>query len=292
MKLLAFLVLSLSICGVFRYERAATESSLLHTVRSSKQDLEIGGDVPGFRSGFVRYEDLLALPQVSIVASNDINFADGVKLSGVYLDTLAQALGIAGGDEKLMSAMCDDKYEAHYPVEYRRAHRPILVLKINGQPPNEWAHGYSGHKGYDGYAPYLISHASFTPSFHVLSHLDEAQVPYGVTELKFRRQAEALASISPRGSFAADAPQVSGFKIAVQNCLRCHNQGPLGGLKAGCSWQELADIAAQKPQYFSDYIARPRSENPAAKMPSYAKYDVETLRALTAYFQTFAVGAK
>lgn len=264
--------------GMFLDGWASSGSLPVQSKRASSQDLEIGGDLPGLRPGFIRYEDLLMLPQVTIQVNHDINFADGTKLSGVYLDTLTQKLSLAG-NAVLISAVCGDLYEAHYTVAYRRAHRPILVLKIDDKPPPAWP---------PGYAPYLVSHSSFAPSFRVLSHMDEAQIPYGVVRLEFHAEEKALASIMPRGRFAANAPQVLGFKVAEQNCLRCHNQGKLGGLKGNRSWGALAEMAATRPGYFSAYIANPKSENPDAKMPAYSKYDEATRRALTAYFRTFS----
>jgi len=151
-------------------------------------------------------------------------------------------------------------------------------LKINGKVQKDWPQGYG---------PYLISHPSFTSTFQILSHPDEAQVPFGVVRLDVHSETQALASVAPRGNFAQNAPQMSGFLIAEQNCLRCHNQGRLGGLKGGRSWQELANLAGKDPQYFERYITQPRSENPSAKMPAYTRYDGETQHALTAYFQTF-----
>jgi mono/diheme cytochrome c family protein len=281
MRLSALLILVLSGLGSVPWNGpGSAENSLVRAERSSRLDLEIAGNIPGLRAGYIRYEDLLALPQVNIQASNDINFEDGTKLSGVYLETLERKLGAADG-KTLISAVCDDQYEAHYLVEYRRVHRPILVLKVNDRLPGEWRRGYG---------PYLITHPSFTPSFRVLSHRDEAQVPYGVIRLEFHAQAEALASIAPRGEFAADAPEMKGFKIAEQNCLRCHYQGTLGGRKGGASWRSLGEIAAGKPKYFDSYIVKPKVENPAATMPAYTSYDEKTRSALIAYFQTFSGG--
>ena len=277
MKLSMLVVLFVGSVSSVVVSGQGSQDTFIHSVRTSGQDLEIGGDVPGMQRGFIRYKDLLTLPQSRILAKNDVNFKDGTRLSGVYLDTLMQKVGLSPGKD-LVSAMCADHYEAHYTIEYRHTHRPLLVLKIDDKLPHEWS---------PGLAPYLISHESFIPSYRVLSHVDEAQVPYGVVRLEFHAQRKALATIAPHGSFPTNAPQMFGYKIAQQNCLRCHNQGTLGGLKGHSSWSVLAQLAVKDPRYFAAYIASPLSENPAAKMPAYSKYDEKTRQALTAYFQTF-----
>ena len=63
--------------------------------RTSPQDLEISGDVPGIPQGgklFVHYADLSRLTQVTFTVRDDSNFSRPVKLSGVPLDALTAAL--------------------------------------------------------------------------------------------------------------------------------------------------------------------------------------------------------
>ena len=84
--------------------------------------------------------------------------------------------------------------------------------------------------------PYLISQASFTPAFHILSHSDEPQVAYGVQELKFLRENEVLNALLPAGRYAADSSVMHGYRIAFQNCFRCHNEGSFSGRKASVNW--------------------------------------------------------
>jgi hypothetical protein len=154
----------------------------LQTQRSTPQDLEVSGNIPGVPQGgkrFVRYADLSALPQVTFTVRDDSNFSGPVKLSGVALDALLTGLGINGG-KQMIAASAGDGYEAHYPAEYRAAHHPFLVLRVDGAEPAKWPRGPDG----DNYGPYLISHASFTPTFHVLAHKDESQIPYGVVGLR------------------------------------------------------------------------------------------------------------
>jgi mono/diheme cytochrome c family protein len=258
--------------------------------RSSPQDLEVSGDVPGIPPGgkrFVGYTDLSRLAQVTFTVKNDENFLDPVTLSGVSLDAIMAALGI-GGATQLIAASADDGYEAHYTAEYRAAHHPFLVLRIGGQEPAKWPKGPKG----ENYGPWLISHPSFSPAFHVLAHKDEAQIPYGVIGLRFLDEAAVLKELRPPGAASAASPAMQGYRIALQNCLRCHREGDIGGTKSPFGWPQMALIAQGNPSAFGKYIVRPNSVNPEANMPANPDYDAATIAALTAYFRSFAPGEK
>jgi mono/diheme cytochrome c family protein len=255
--------------------------------RNSPQDLEISGDVPGIPSGakrFVRYEDLAGLARVSYTVKDDENFSGPTKLGGVSLDVLLDALGMNGG-KQLIAASADDGYEAHYTAEYRAAHHPFLVLRIGEEEPAHWPKGPDG----ENYGPYLISHPAFTPMFHVLAHKDEAQIPFGVVGLRFFDEAAVLKTLLPPGSAA---PAMQGYRIVLQNCLRCHRSGDIGGTKSPFGWPQMALIAQGNPAAFGKYVVRPNSVNPEANMPANPTYDAATIAALTAYFQSFAAGDK
>jgi mono/diheme cytochrome c family protein len=249
--------------------------------RSSPQDLEISGDVPGIPPGakrFVRYEDLSRLPQVAFTVKDDSNFSGPVKLSGVALDALLRALGV--DSKQLIAAICDDGYEGHYTAEYRAAHHPFLVLRMGGAEPAKWPRGPDG----ENYRPYLISHPSFSPAFHVLAYADEAQLPYGVVGLRFFDETAVLKELRPSGGQTAAA--MEGYRIALGNCLRCHRQGDIGGTKSPFGWPQMALIAQGNPAAFGKYVLRPNSVNPEANMPANPQYDAATIAALTAYFRS------
>jgi mono/diheme cytochrome c family protein len=259
----------------------------LRESRSSPLDLEVAGDLRGLPSESVRYltrSDLLRLPQVSAAVTGDANFRGPTQISGVPLESLVQNLS-AKPQSDLVVAICDDKYQANYTRPYIAAHHPILVLNINSQPPEGWPKDPDGQALSMG--PYLISHANFTPSFKILSHADEPQIPWGVIRLEFRNEEKVLGSIAPRGTHSKDVDVEAGYRIAEQNCFRCHNMGDEGGQKAQRSWLVLATWAAASPDYFSGYIHDPKSKNPKAQMPGFPHYDAATLKALTAYFGTF-----
>jgi mono/diheme cytochrome c family protein len=252
----------------------------LETQRSSPQDLEISGDVPGIPAGasrFVRYADLRALTQVSFKVKDDSNFDGPVALSGVSLDELLKALGMTGS-KQLIAALSSDGYEGHYTAEYRAQHHPFLVLKMGDKDPSQWARGPDG----EVFAPYFISHPSFMPAFHVLAHEEQPQVPIGVVKVRFYDEDAAL---TPLKAAAATGPAAQGYRIAVQSCLRCHSAGDIGGSKSPFGWPQLNLIAQGNASAFGKYIVQPNRVNPEATMPANPKYDAATVAAITAYFQ-------
>ena len=265
----------------------SVDASKLRTARQSSSDLEVGGELAGMPRGVTRYitrEDLLALPQLTYTVADDPNFAGPTTISGVALADLAASLA-AAPHAAMVVAICDDKYRANYPREYIAAHRPLLVLTVNGQPPSGWPKDSEGH-GYD-MGPYMISHPQFAPSFKVFSHADEPQIPWGVVKIEFRDENMVFGTISPPGH--SSEPLVkAGYRIAQQNCFRCHNMGREGGQKSGVPWQALSARAAASPEYFAAYVRDPHSRNPHAEMPGNSGYDDATLGALVAYFRTFS----
>jgi mono/diheme cytochrome c family protein len=261
---------------------------VLNTSRSSPSDLELGGELAGLPSGSNRYisrDQLLVLPQVSYAVSDDANFKGPVQISGVSLQELTRHLAAAPASAMVV-AICDDQYRANYASAYVAAHHPVLVLTINGQPPSGWPKDAEGH-GQD-MGPFLISHPTFTPSFKIFAHADEAQIPWGVVRLEFRNEQTAFGAIAPRGAHAADKLVQDGYRIAQQNCFRCHNSGNEGGTKAGHPWLVLSAWATASPKYFAAYVRNPQSRNPNAQMPGNPGYDDATIGALVAYFRAFA----
>jgi mono/diheme cytochrome c family protein len=266
----------------------AVSSPALRTERISPSDLELGGDLAGSAPGTIRYltrDDLLKLPQVSYTVTDDDNFTGATQISGVLLEELNRSMS-ANPESDMVVAICSDQYHAFYPHDYVAAHHPFLALKINGQPPAGWPKDHETH-GYD-MGPYLISHAKFTPAFKIFSHADYAQIPWGVVRLEFRNEKVVFSAIAPRGPQANDELVQAGYRIAQQNCFRCHNMGNEGGMKAGHPWPVLSAWASASPEYFSDYVRNPRSRNPSAQMPGNPSYDSATTGALIAYFSSFS----
>ena len=265
---------------------AVPARTLLLAARSDPGDLEIGGGLAGLPAGtvrYLRYKDLLTMPQETYTVSDDANFKGRTEISGVPLVTLAKVFGQSAHSD-LVVAICYDKYRSNYPSDYLAAHHPILVLKINGQLRDKWPQSeYGGSMG-----PYLVSHPTFKPSFTVLSHKDEAQIPFGVTRIDFRTESVVFGTIRPEGNWAQDSPVWQGYQIARQDCFRCHGLYGEGGERASRSWLVLAAWAATDATRFQQYIHNPQSIQASAKMPAHGDYDQTTLAALTAYFATFA----
>ncbi|HTC64720.1 MAG TPA: c-type cytochrome [Candidatus Saccharimonadales bacterium] len=272
---------------------ASTQASpALHEKRQSLSDLEVSGALVALPPDSVRYitrEDLLAMPQVRFNANGDSNFTGSAKIRGVKLEDLARAIG-ASPASVMVVAICDDQYRANYPQAYLKAHHPVLVLEVNGKAPAGWPKDSQEHK-YD-MGPYMISNPKFGPSYKMLSHEDEPQIPWGVVRIEFRDEKTVFDAIAPRGSHAQDREVQDGFGIAKQNCFRCHNSGREGGQKSGAQWETLSALAASSPKDFAAYIHEPVSRNPNAQMPGFPEYDNAALAALTAYFQTFSQRAK
>jgi len=264
----------------------------LSVERASPSDLELSGDLAGLAAGTARYltrDDLLMLPQVSYTVTDDANFTGPTQISGVLLEELTRKFA-ATPESEMLVAICSDQYHANYPHAYITEHHPLLVLKINEQPPPGWPKDPETHH-YD-MGPYLISHSKFKPAFKILSQPDEAQIPWGVVRLEFRNEKMVLGAIAPRGLQAASAQVLAGYHIAQQNCFRCHNMGQEGGMKAGHPWLVLSAWAAASPKYFADYVRNPQSRNPRAQMPGNPGYDDATLGALISYFKTFSSSAQ
>jgi cytochrome c2 len=266
--------------------QTAQHSPLLQATRLAPTDLEVGGAIPGTAAGtarFISYQELLHLPQVIFMASNDSNFPAPARIDGVSLDQLRRALG---SDADMVVAICADGYRSNYSASYLAAHHPVLALTVNGKSQEDWPKTHDGGE----LGPYVIANPSFTPSFQVLSHSDEAQIPFQVVRLDFRSESQVFGAIAPHGDFAPGSPVMEGYRIAQQNCYRCHNMGAEGGQMASLSWPVLAAMAKGNPEFFANYVRNPQALNPHSKMAGSPGYDDQTIAALRAYFATFAPG--
>ena len=281
------LVALLVLCGMTVCTAALeTEHRLvLQTARHAFSDLEVGGSLQGVPKGetrFVSYQSLLSLPQETYTVTDDANFGRPVQISGVPLEKLPGWLG-AKNEASMVIAICEDKYAAHYPASYVRAHHPLLVLKVNGLDPDHWPLGVDRLP----MGPYMVSHPSFRPSFRVLSHDDEAQVPWGVVRIDIRREQTVYAPIEPLGAAAKDPVVQQGYIIARQSCFRCHSRSGEGGQKSKLLWRDLAQEAAKNPKQFDAYVLHPKNISSKSQMVASPQYDAATLTALRRYFASF-----
>jgi mono/diheme cytochrome c family protein len=282
---LAALCIAVSLRAAIRPPVADSAHIPLHRTRQSPTDLELSGSLAGVPPGqtrFVSFADLSRLPVETYTVTDDTNFNKTVRITGLALDKLPTLLGASPG-ANMVTAICSDAYAAHYPASYFHVHHPILVMRIDGKPSPQWPILGGFNMG-----PYLVSHPSFKPAFQILSHADEAQIPWGVVRLDFEPEQQVYAPIAPFGPHASDPLVQQGYAIARQNCFRCHNRAGEGGLKANRPWDVVARRAATDPQYFDTYVRNPKSLNRAAQMEGSPKYDDATLKALRAYFKPFA----
>lgn len=266
------------------YAQTATHSPLLRPSRQAATDLEVSGAIPGVTAGssqFISYEGLLGLPQVTYKVSDEPNFPAPVQIRGVALDQLRKSLG---ADADMVVALCSDGYRSNYSAAYLAAHHPVLVLTVDGKPQSGWPKTHDGGE----LGPYVISNPGFAPSFKVLSHTDEAQIPFEVVRLDFRSESQVFGAIAPHGAFAPGSPVMDGYRIAQQNCYRCHNMGDEGGQMASIPWPLLGALAKGSPEFFANYVRTPQTLNPHSKMAGSPGYDDQTIAALRAYFSTFA----
>jgi mono/diheme cytochrome c family protein len=278
--------------AIFLAATSARSFPALHEKRQSPSDLEVSGALAGLPPDSVRYitrEQLLAMPQVSFNASGDTNFSGQARIRGVKLEELARAMGASPASDMVV-AICNDAYLANYPQAYLNAHHPVLVLEVNGNPPSGWPKDSQEHKFDMG--PYMISNPNFAPTFKIHSYVEEAQIPWGVVRIEFRDEKTVFNAVAPRGLHLQDREVQDGYRIAKQNCFRCHNSGREGGQESRLSWDVLSQLARFSPNDFAAYIRAPLSRNAKAQMPGFPEYDDATLAALTAYFQTFAQRAK
>ena len=255
--------------------------------RSSPLDLELGGELKGLPPGatrFVTREDLLALPQVSFTATDDEKFTGPTRVSGVMLDELMRALGGAPSSDMFV-AICKDGYRANFTSTYMAAHHPLLVLQVDGKAPPDWPKDVE-HGGDLG--PYTVSYLNFVFRFKIFAQADAPQIPWGVIRLDLRDEQAVFGVIAPRGPHADESAVQAGYRIAQQNCFRCHNAGPEGGQKSERPWLVLAAWATASPDFFMAYVRDPKTKNPHSAMPGFPDYDDPTMRALIAYFRTFS----
>src|SRR5260370_25728139 len=114
--------------------------------------------------------------------------------------------------------------------------------------------------------PYVSASPHFHPSFKVLSHTDEVQITFQVVRLDFRNERDVFGPVAPHGSYAPDSPVMQGYRIAQQNCYRCHNMGAEGGHMASVPWPVVGALAKGNAEFSARYGANPQTRNPSIRM--------------------------
>jgi hypothetical protein len=263
---------------------AGTLTSSLTRTRS--QDLEvfdIQADGSASAPRYYRYEQLLALPLITVKTAKDPNTQQPATYTGVYFNDLVRGLQ-SSAEQTVLGANCYDGYQQYYDSDYDKKHRPIFLLKYDGKPPAEWPK--SEHDSPMG--PYCVVHQNFQPLETVYGYTEAPRIPFGIVSVELTSYALSL------GKFDAPDPHNSevmkGQKIAVGSCVSCHNNGSAGGKMARRPWQVLAANAVYNSDYFRQYVVDPQKFKPNVAMPAHPTFDSATLDALQTYFKTVLPG--
>jgi mono/diheme cytochrome c family protein len=251
--------------------------------RTSPFDLEISGPLThGASNAFFTRAQLLSLPLVTATNSPDPAIKATAVYRGIPLSQLATHLPVAPGTD-IVFAICTDGYAAHFNRDYIQAFNPLLILEINGQGPEDWGRSLASGVAL---APFYINSTGFTPrSSHRIAGLDEGAIyPYAVARLHFTTAAQTVDRLAPPPN--APALALDGHRLAVRDCLSCHGHQSFGGMHSNRPWL-LLKTWASNTNYFRRYVIKPKSVQPASRMPGFTHYNEEALDALQAYFKSW-----
>jgi hypothetical protein len=283
MRRLGLLLLAASLGLAFGPLRAEL---VLRPTRTAPTDLEVSGPFPGGRTnGFLTRDQLLALPPTLATNAMDTAVKSRAVYRGIPLLQLRSLLGLDGRADTLF-VVCSDGYSKAFETDYLNAFQSLLILEINGTGPESW--GRSKLTGLE-MAPYYINAADFAPrpDQNVLGLPEDLHFPYGVVRIEFRTAASTVDRLRLPGTASTLAKQ--GGVIAVRDCLACHGHADFGGTMSGRPWL-LLKTWSSNTNYFRRYVVKPKSIQPASRMPGFTHYEAPVLDALQAYFRELKVG--
>ena len=116
------------------------ESLQPSSIRQSWQDLEVitlDSKGKSAKTVYYSYEQLLALPTVTVKTERDPNTNTPATYTGVYMSDLFESFG-ANAPFDVIGANCLDRSKQYYDRDYVAKHRPILLLKFDGNLPRDW----------------------------------------------------------------------------------------------------------------------------------------------------------
>lgn len=261
---------------------AQPESLPLATTSTSPYDLAIVGGLAGVPDGETRYvawSDLAALPTTTLELEGE--FVPGRQtVTVVFVEDLWSVLPVADGADTLL-AWCADGYFSIYQPEFIARQKPFVVLKINGDGPDQWPpEGLSFNPG-----PYVISVADeVVPGTESILDVNHKR-PWGVDEIKFVALEDALAPVHRARWSHLSAAGEAGRSIWVNSCSSCHPgpQGLVGGDKSQRPFEVLVAHAKYNTAYFRTYVRDPKSLVPSAKMEPHPHYTDAQLDDLIAF---------
>src|SRR5258706_1762744 len=251
--------------------------------RQNGEDLQvITLDSQGYRAKtlYYSYDQLLTLPTVTVKTERDPNTNTPATYTGIYISDLFEAFGTDTPFD-VIGANCSDGRKQYYDRDYIDKHRPILLLKFDGNPPADWPNAEHG----SWLGPYCVVHESFSPAETIYGYVEQPRIASAVASLELTRFTQSLGRFTPKES--GNDPEVAkGQKIAVGSCISCHKLGNAGGWESdGSSWQVLAERAVTSKDYFKKYVTDPHSMNVMSRMAPHPTFDDNTFNALEAYFK-------
>jgi hypothetical protein len=227
---------------------------------------------------YYSYDQLLTLPAVTVKTDRDPNTKTPATYTGIYFSDLFEVFG-ADNSFDVIGTNSLDKYKQYYDRDYIAKHRPILLLKFDGQSPDEWPQTEARNM----LGPYCVVHESFSPSETIYGYVEEPRSPYAVVSLELTNFSQSLGRFTPKAS-GNDPEVVKGQKIAVGSCSTCHNLGNVGG-QMGTPWAVLAATAVTSKDNFRKKVIDPSSLHVMSNMPPHPTFDDKTFNALEAYFK-------
>jgi mono/diheme cytochrome c family protein len=198
------------------------------------------------------------------------------RLEIVYLADLMKALGL--GDEiDFVLADCVDGFQANYTRDQIEAHRPYLILTIEGAGPEEWAY----QNGLLRYGPHYLRIAE--PG----QLLDpESKMPFGVTRLRFARFAAMAAEFYESPWEDLEDTAARGREIYMNACVNCHaldQRSSFGGEKSSSLLRTLAIQAESQQAYFKGVVRHPARILGSQDMTAFPHYTEAEFEALFAF---------
>jgi hypothetical protein len=250
--------------------------------RQSWQDLEVitlDSQGKSAETVYYSYDQLLALPTVTVKTERDPSTNTPATYTGVYISDLFESFG-ANASFDVIAANCLDRSKQYYDREYVAKHRPILLLKFDGNLPRDWPPTEQGYKR----GPYCVVHESFSPTETIYGYVEESRSAPAVTSLELTSFNQSLGLFTPKKG-GSDPEVMKGQKIAVGSCVSCHNFRSAGGHSANSSFFLLAAMATNSKDNFRKKVIDPRSVYPKSGMPPHPTFDDDTFNALEAYFK-------
>src|SRR6201997_1980869 len=142
--------------------------------RQDWQDLQvITLDSQGYRTKAVyySYDQLLTLPTVTVKTDRDPNTNTPATYTGIYISDLFEVFG-ADASLDVIGANRLDRSKQYYDRDYVAKHRPILLLKFDGNVPRDWPRTEQGYK----LGPYCVVHESFSPAETIYGYVEQPRI--------------------------------------------------------------------------------------------------------------------